>query len=332
MRTLAAWLLALPLLSVADEPIRRIAILGCHRQTEPAPSLVRYLDARPDLCLWVGDNVYADTPDDPAHIRACLGELAARPAFRKLREAAPFAVTWDDHDYGLNNAGGDYPLKQQSKAIFREFWGMQDHVPADRDGIYHVRRFEAGGRVLQVILLDPRFNREEPGPEADTLGEPQWRWLGEQLRQPADLRLLVSGYQVLLDAGTGCETWAAFPAARERLFRTIRESRAEHLVIVTGDQHYGEVARMPGALGYDAVEFQFAGVNQAERPVLNSLRVSPVATSLHSYALLDIRWEATAQDLPHLLFRVFDAATDQPELIHRVNFAELGREPGAPEP
>lgn len=220
----------LPLLALATachgaDKIERIAILGCHRQTEPAPALVRYLEAEPDLCLWIGDNVYADTKTDPEFILACHQVLGAEPAFRKLRERVPFVATWDDHDYGLNNAGKEYPFKERSKQIFREFWAMQEHIPAARDRIYHVRRFETGGKVLQMILLDPRYNRDAPGPEADTLGEPQWKWLAEQLREPADLRLLVSGYQVLLDAGTGSETWGKFPAARERLFRTIREAK-----------------------------------------------------------------------------------------------------------
>ncbi len=308
---------------LGDDGIERIAILGCHRQTEPAPALVRYLEADPDLCLWIGDNVYADTETDPGFILQCHQVLAAKPEFRLLREAAPFVATWDDHDYGLNDAGRHYVFKEQSKRMFREFWDMAGHIPAERDGIYHVRRFETKGRVLQMILLDPRFNRDDPGPQADTLGENQWKWLAEQLREPADLRLLVSGYQVLLDAGTGSETWAAFPAARERLFKTIRESKAEHLVILTGDQHYGEVCRLPGAIGYDAIELQFSGVNQTEDPELNTLRVSNVATALHSHALLDIQWEADAFNRPHVLFRVFDSSTNVPEILYRVNFHEL---------
>lgn len=310
-------------LAVAQETINRIGIIGCHKQNEPAPALSRYLEAEPDLLLWIGDNVYADTTKDPQHIRQCLDRLAAQTAFQKLRAKVPFVATWDDHDYGLNDAGKNYVFKNESKQIFREFWQMQEHIPADRDGIYHVRNFETNGRKLQIILLDPRSNRDDPGPLADTLGENQWKWLAEQLRQPADLRLLVSGFQILLDAESGSETWALFPAARERLFKTIRDAKAEHLVFLTGDQHYGEVCRVRDALGYDAIELQFAGINQDERGELNSTRVSPVANSLHSYALLDIQWEKTKSNYPHVLFRVHDASTQSAEILYRVNFSEI---------
>jgi alkaline phosphatase D len=138
--------------------------------------------------------------------------------------------------------------------------------------------------------------------------------------------LIVSGYQVLLDRETKFETWAKFPTARDRLFKLIRESKAEGLVFVAGDQHYGEVSRIRGAIGYDAVELMFAGINQDESWVYNSARVSPVANSKHSYAHVDVQWQATSgdnSDPAHLLFRCFDAETGALELTYRVNLSEL---------
>ncbi|XVJ59642.1 MAG: alkaline phosphatase family protein [Tepidisphaera sp.] len=313
---------------IANDPrtISRIAIIGCHQQPDPAPALVRYVEAKPQLTLWVGDNVYADTKDDPSHIERCYAVLESKPGFKELRDISTFMAVWDDHDYGLNDGGNDYSLREKSQAIFRKFWRHENRIPADRPGVYHAQIFGEAGRRLQVIMLDGRFNREIPGENADTLGEPQWRWLEEQLRKPAELRLIVSGYQVLLDRETKFETWAKFPSARERLFKLIRESKAEGVVFVAGDQHYGEVSRIRGAIGYDAVELMFAGINQDESWVYNSARVSPVANSKHSYAHVDVQWQATSgdnSDPAHLLFRCFDAETGALELTYRVNLSEL---------
>ena len=66
-----------------------------------------------------------------------------------------------------------------------------------------------------------------------------------------------------------------------------------------------------------------AGVNQTEKPEFHPLRVTPCATTLHSDAMLDIRFERDQHEVPHSLFRVFDAATGQVELTYRVNFDEL---------
>ncbi len=308
------------------ETVTRIGLLGCHKQWLPAPALLNYVEARPDLALWVGDNVYADADTDPAHIQRCYEQLEAKPAFRQLREQVTFLATWDDHDYGLNNDGKNYKFKEESKELFRKFWRHEGRIPEDRPGVYHADIFGEGEQALQVIMLDGRFNRDDEGDNGDTLGEQQWQWLEAQLKKPARLRLIVSGYQVLLDRDSKFETWAKFPKARKRLFNLIKDTGAEGAVFIAGDQHYGEASRMRDALGYDAIELMFAGINQYEPHVFNSYRVSPVAHAEHAYALIDIQWRQTAgddADEPHLLFRCFDARTDEVELTYRVNFDEL---------
>ncbi len=310
----------------AARAVDRVAIIGCLQQPDPVPALLRYVEAKPDIVLWVGDNVYADTKDDPSHIERCYAMLEAKPGFKELRDQSTFMAMWDDHDYGMNDDGKNYPLKRQSQAIFRKFWKHEDRVPADRDGVYHADIFGAAGERLQIIMLDGRFNRDDPGDAADTLGETQWKWLAEELKKPAELRFIVSGYQVLLDRDSKFETWAKFPKARQRLFDTIRESKAGGVVFIAGDQHYGEVSRIRDAIGYDAIEIMFAGVNQEEPWVYSSSRVSPVANSKDSYAYIDIQWKGTTgdnADKPHLLFRSFDAANQALELTYRVNLDEL---------
>jgi len=310
-------------LPAAAEGTTRIAVLGCLRQDEPAPALSRYVASQPDLALWVGDNVYADTEDDPAFIQECYDTLAALPGFAALRAQAPYAATWDDHDFGLNNEGADYPLKRASANLFRRFWQLEDAIPADREGIYHAQRYAFGGHTLHVVLLDVRYHRDAPGAQADMLGEAQWAWLAETLQEPADLTLIVSGTQLLLPEETGSENWAAYPQARARLIELVRRARCERVLFVTGDQHYAEVARLPRGLDFDLVELQFAGVNQIESPEFNPYRVAPAADSRHSVGLIDVQWEANEYDPAHLLYRVFDAETGDTEIAYRVNFSEL---------
>lgn len=309
--------------SSAEPIVSRIALAGCHRQDWPAPAMFRYVQAKPDLMIWLGDNVYADTKDDIGYIEKCYSLLAAQPAFQQLREEVPHAAIWDDHDYGLDNAGKNYPLKEESKKLFRRFWALEQLIPEDRDGIYHAQYFGDGDNRLQVLLLDTRFNRDDEGANGDTLGENQWAWLQEELKKPARLRLIASGYQVLLDRESRFETWSKFPRAQKRLFDTIRQAKAEGVVFLAGDQHYGEASRLPDVLGYDAIELMFAGINQEERHVFNTYRVTPVANSKNSYALIDIQWESTKHDPPHFVFHCFDADRDSPELTYRVNLSEL---------
>ncbi len=301
----------------------RIALLGCIKQEQPAPALQSYAASSPDVSLWVGDNVYIDTQDKPEAIYQGYRDLAAQPGFAALRGTGVHLATWDDHDYGDNNEDRTYRLKESGRAAFMQFWDDAGRPADPAKGIYHARLIETEGRRLHIILLDVRWNRDAPDTGGDILGEAQWAWLEDQLNVEADLTLIVSGTQILLPKEAGSETWDNYPGAADRLFRLVRRSAGERVVLITGDQHYGEVARRRGLLDFDAVELQFAGVNQIEGPAFNPWRVSAVNAGRNSMALIDVQWEDDSENHAHLLYRVFDTESGQTESIYRVNFSEL---------
>lgn len=311
-----------------DSESFRIAILGCIRQSEPMPALQGYVDIEPDLALWIGDNIYADTENDPDVIREGYQTLASQPAFLDLKKSVPFLVTWDDHDYGNNDENRHYPIKKESKQIFREFWELEEEIPEDRQGIYNSRIIDVEGTAVQFIMLDVRYERDEPSADysGDILGEDQWTWLLQELEKAADLRFIVSGSQILLNAETGSETWEEYPESKQRLFDLIRKNGLEDIIFIAGDQHYGEVNRQFGALDYDAIELQFSGVNQIEDPEKNIYRVSSAASSRHSVAYLDVYPNGTDFDLPYMQFVIKDFETGQNEVMYRIRLAELKKE------
>ena len=46
-------------------------------------------------------------------------------------------VIWDDHDYGLNDAGANYIYKVQSQQIYNDAWNIDQNDPRrSREGIY----------------------------------------------------------------------------------------------------------------------------------------------------------------------------------------------------
>jgi alkaline phosphatase D len=306
-----------------NEPISRIALLGCIRQYQPVPALQSYVDARPDLSIWVGDNIYVDTQDKPELIAQGYEALARLPGFSQLRAMGQHIATWDDHDYGDNNAGAEYPLKAESTRLFTQFWGLQGQLPHPNDGIFHDRIYEHGGQRLHVIMLDVRTHRDKPDGNGDILGERQWQWLEGALKVKADLTLLVSGSQIFLDRESGSETWDQYPKSLDRLMLSIRQAKSERLVFITGDQHYGEVAKKAGALDFDAIELQFAGLNQTEEPEFNSYRDSPAAISVHSMGLIDVQWSDDRINKAHLVYRTVDTQTGNTEFTYRVNFDAL---------
>jgi alkaline phosphatase D len=68
---------------------------------------------RPDLMLWLGDNLYTREADfySPTGLAARYWHDRALPSLQPLLAATSNYATWDDHDYGTNDSDATYPLK-----------------------------------------------------------------------------------------------------------------------------------------------------------------------------------------------------------------------------
>lgn len=277
-----------PALPPRSAVLTSIAFGSCNTAERPIPILdaITAQAEEHDMFLYIGDNVYGDVEsDDPEmpELRNAYAMLAARPEFQRLRSALPMEFTWDDHDYGLNDAGGEFALKTQAQELFNNFW----RVPADderrsREGVYTARMFGPEGRRVQIILLDTRYFRGELTPtdergavgkerylpsedESQTmLGDAQWAWLEAQLREPADLRLVVSSIQVHAD-GHGWEAWRALPHERERLYGLVRETGANGVVFVSGDRHSAGLYVREDVADYPLYEITSSSLNLSFR-------------------------------------------------------------------
>ncbi len=241
-----------------------IAFGSCADEELPQPIWSVIAAEKPDLFLFVGDNVYADRNRGEmveeftrAELEFAYGLLSRHPDFSPFRAQTPMLATWDDHDFGKNDGGVEFSLKADAKELMLETLGMpQDEAMPTRPGVYHSAYFGEGDQLLQVIMLDTRWFRsslkdsDEPGtigkeryvPDSDPtktmLGDAQWAWLAAELRKPAALRLLVSSIQVIAD-GHGWEAWRTMPHERERLYELIRQTGSDNMVILSGDRHVG---------------------------------------------------------------------------------------------
>ncbi|MCY2964711.1 MAG: alkaline phosphatase D family protein [Planctomycetota bacterium] len=266
-------------------PLSTIAFGSCAKQDQPQPIWDAVIETSPQLFVFLGDNIYGDS-EDMEVLRAKWGQLADQLGFRKLRQTCPVVGTWDDHDYGANDAGAEYPKKRESQQLFLDFLGVPKNDPRRaQEGVYSARVYGPPGKRVQLILLDARYHRSplktgyqpgEPGDgyrgkyvpntdaEATVLGETQWRWLADQLKVPAELRIIGSGVQVVPDEH-GSEMWGNFPKERQRLFRVIRDSRANGVVLLSGDRHLAEISRLPAnhrdGVGYPLFDITSSSLN-----------------------------------------------------------------------
>lgn len=166
MRSLqTAWCSGLFLLIVAsalqadDTPLSRIAFGSCANQDKPQPIWEAVVETKPQVFLFLGDNIYADTQDMTV-MSAKYDLLGKQPGYQKLQKTCPILATWDDHDYGANDAGAEYPKKKESQQVFLDFFGVgKDDPRRTREGVYHAQIFGPQGKRVQIILLDARYFR-----------------------------------------------------------------------------------------------------------------------------------------------------------------------------
>jgi len=297
------------------------------------------VDRDPDVFLFLGDNVYADTGayklmPSPRNYEVAYERLKKNPDFNKFlvasraREIDVFA-TWDDHDYGLNDGGEDHTERLEAKKAFIDFFSPLGLAEAslDEPGIHNAAVIELADLKVQVVMLDTRSFRssfvksknpqvcERGGwvfssdPDATILGEDQWAWLAKQLRQPADLRLIVSSIQVL-PTEQCFEKWANFPAERERLLSLIAISQAEGVLLLSGDRHASEISIINREdIGYPLYEITSSGLNNALRGRFNvadepnKFRALDANVSDNSFGEIEITGADTEQSL---IFRLID--------------------------
>lgn len=216
------------------------------------------LAQRPDAFLFLGDNVYQrDENGRPelAELREAYGLLAEDAHFAAVRDAVPVLPVWDDHDYGMNGAGADFPPRKNSEALFKHVWAVPPDDPrAAREGVYFARAAGPPGRRVQIVLLDMRSFLTA----ATLLGEAQWRWLEATLAEPADLRILASPIPVLCDAET-LEGWRKTPAERERLLALV--GRTNGVVVASGDSHVGAHYRRDAGVACPLIELTSSSLN-----------------------------------------------------------------------
>jgi alkaline phosphatase D len=170
------------------------------------------------------------------------------PDYRQLTATVPVVGIWDDHDYGRNDAGVEYEYKKESQRLMLDFLGEPANSPRRKqEGAYASHSYGPAGKQVKVILLDARYFRDQlekidkayvVNQTGDILGEAQWKWLENELRNSkADIHLIGSGIQIIPEEHL-YEKWANFPQSRQRLFSLLAATKAKNVILLSGDRPY----------------------------------------------------------------------------------------------
>ena len=288
--------------------LETIAFGSCNRTDLEQNIWQSIQQTNPDLWVWLGDAIYADT-DNMNKMKRMYDEQKAVTAYANFVHTTPIIGTWDDHDYGESDGGKNFKPKAEAQQLFLDFLDVPKTAAVRQtEGVYQAYTFGEGNQKIKLIVLDTRYFRDDleknpsgktrylPNKTGDILGEEQWNWLENELtNSSAAFNIICSSIQVLAEEQM-FEKWANFPAARQRLLDLIVKTQPQNPIFISGDRHIGEVAKIK-LDGFESpiYEITSSGLTHAytknsAKSEPNKYRVGDLINQRH-FALLKIDWE-----------------------------------------
>lgn len=200
--------------------------------------------------VWLGDNWYTREVDfnTPWGLNYRASHDRATPVLQKFMASMPQYSIWDDHDYGPDDAGKSYMLKDESRNIFKNY-SLNPAYGEEGKGIYSVLSYSD----VDVFLTDDRFFRSEdampdsidgkPNTAKTYFGKMQMEWLKNALvYSKATFKVIATGSQVL-NPYSSVECMKAYSAEYYELMNFLAAQKINGVLFITGDRHHSEVIK-----------------------------------------------------------------------------------------
>lgn len=171
------------------------------------------------------------------------------PVLQSFLKAMPHWAMWDDHDYGPNDIGSNYILKEESRKVFMNYF-CNPSYGENGQGIYTTNTW---GDV-DFFMIDDRWWRSaeqvldsidgKANPEKRMLGPQQMSWLKNSLAySSATFKIIVVGSQVLNPASS-LDKLINFPVEYQELMDFLKNQKINGVVFLTGDRHHSEIIKV----------------------------------------------------------------------------------------
>jgi alkaline phosphatase D len=293
----------------------RIAFGSCSTQESDDQLWAEVIETKPNIWIWCGDNIYGDSHSLPV-LAAKYNLQKSRELYQQLLKTCSVTGTWDDHDYGTNDGGVYFAQKKESKKLAAQFLGFApSNAVWQHEGLYNSTIIKKKKVSIKIINLDTRYFRDtiykkfyidtltnkqvsyyEKNNTGDVLGEAQWKWLEQELKNSdAALTIINSSIQVIA-AQHRFEKWSNLPAAQQRLYDLLQRYPKKKVILISGDRHVAELSKRSfDKLPYPLYDFTSSGLTHTWSEVWeeqNTYRVGKLIIE-KNFALIDVTVSGT---------------------------------------
>jgi hypothetical protein len=218
----------------------RMALASCARAGSNGAVFDAIRADDPLLFIATGDLFYGNvSSDDPDRFAELYDQMLGEPGPSALYRSTNFAYTWDDHDFGANDADASSASRQAALSSYDAF---VPHYPYARPELGVIAQAFTVGRV-RVVITDERAARvpSEGGDDAGTmLGPEQRAWLLAELvaaSRSNALVIWVSASPWITRPTTGDDSWEGFAPERRLIADELEAAEVDNLLMVSGDAH-----------------------------------------------------------------------------------------------
>lgn len=246
---------------------------------------------RPDIMLWLGDNVYLREADWDSRTGIFKRYTHTRsiPEMRPLLASVSNYAIWDDHDFGPNDSDRGFAHKAHTFDAFKQFWANPNYGFDGKGCI--TSTFEWGD--VQFFLLDNRSFRS-PNNRKTTkktiLGDDQIEWLIDNLASSkARFKIIAIGGQTISSAAV-YENMATCPEERNKMIDAVKNENISGVFFLSGDRHFTELSKLERNGLYPLYDLTCSaltsGVNTKALNEKNENRVEGTVVMQHNFAVL----------------------------------------------
>ena len=275
------------------------------------PIVANIVSKKPDLMIWLGDNVYLREADygSKLGIMRRYEHTRSLPELQSLLGSVHHYAIWDDHDYGPNDSDRGYVLKHEARDVFKQFWGNPTYGNAKQEGIYTTFQWAD----VQFFLLDNRFfrspNKRTTG-ERTILGEEQKQWLIDNLvSSTATFKVIAMGGQ-FLNPLVRFENYATYSSERQEIIDLIGKEQISGVFFLSGDRHYSEMTELkPSASGpkYSLLDFTVSPLTSgpfSSRTDLDNNPLSLPGSAIYerNYGMLEFKGTGNTRSVSFVLY------------------------------
>lgn len=274
----------------------RFAICSCMDDRRHSPDIWKDLvDQNPDFIIFAGDSTYCDYGSEndrgSARLWRRFSEARATLEIYFSDRLIPILATWDDHDFGQNDVGRDFPYLKESQINFMQFFAMNAEWCFNLErGPGVSSRCVLGGQ--QFFLMDDRSFRI--GNQSDDRyahwGREQEEWLLRHVSAHSGVSWIVNGSQMFPHMILKESFSAGHPVQFHSFRESLKQMTGRRTIFVSGDVHFSEISQINvEELGYASYELTSSSIHSSKVPgapmiIPNERRI--VSTGRHNYLLV----------------------------------------------